>query len=117
MDRKELWLLSEKEVIRLGIPFRCKGYYYLIIAVVLSVETGMSKASLSKDIYCRIAELHEVSSQSVEKCIRNCVINAWSDEKSGLRGICSAGRKKPTNGEIIAYISSRIRLETAIRVW
>lgn len=116
MDRTDLWIITEEEVIRLGIPVTCKGYYYLVGAVVLSVEIGMRKASLSKDIYCRLAEMNDVSSQSVEKCIRNCLLKAWTNDSGCLRETYPDSSRKPTNSEVIAYITSRIRLETALRI-
>ena len=105
MLRNELIRLSEQEIIKLGVPVSSKGFYYLVYAVVFAVEIGLRK------IYDRIAYLNDVTKESVEKCIRNCVIKAWQSQKCGyMRTICQNG-KRPTNGEVIALISTRIRLE------
>lgn len=116
MGNSNLWTLTESEVTRLGIPATFKGYYYLVIAVVLSVQIGMRKVSLSKDIYQRIADMNNVTISSVERDIRNCLVRAWRDNRDLLLGIYGRTAKMPTNSEVIACITSRIRLETALRI-
>ncbi|MBQ3281842.1 MAG: hypothetical protein IJH41_05510 [Eubacterium sp.] len=112
MDRTDIWIESEKEVARLGVRDKYKGYYYLIIAVVLSFKAGLRRGEYSKEIYDRIAVMNDVSVQSVEKAIRTSIIKAWSDEGSTLRNSYSWRGKRPTNSELIAFITSRLRLET-----
>ncbi|MBR2546916.1 MAG: hypothetical protein IKF07_01820 [Eubacterium sp.] len=112
MDRTDIWIESEKEVSRLGVPVKYKGYYYLIIAVVLAFKSGLRKAELCNEIYDRIASMNNVSSQSVEKAIRMSVVRAWKNEEGPMRRLYPGYCKKPTNSEVIAYITSRLRLET-----
>ena len=116
MKESDLWVISEMEVTRLGISMTLKGYYYLIIAVVLSVKLGIRQESLCKVLYQKIADMHQVSWCSVEKDIRNCLFKAWSEGSGALRSAYPRNSKKPTNGEVIAYITSRIRLETPLRI-
>lgn len=116
MEESDLWIVSEKEVSRLGIPIKLKGYYYLVLAVALSVKVGLRKEQLSKGLYLKIAEMNDVTSYSVEKDIRNCLIKAWSDDNSLLRKTYPEYSKKPTNSEVIAFITRRIRLETPLRI-
>ena len=112
MDGQDIWMLSEAEIVKLGIPVTSKGYYYLIAAVVISFGIGIQKASMTKEIYLRIAEMNGVTGISVERDIRNCIIKAWADRKGALRCIYPEYVKNPTNSEVIAFITSRIRLET-----
>ena len=116
MERPDIWVVSEEEVSRLGVPMTLKGYYYLVIAVVLSVKYGLIKAALIKEIYMKIAEMEEVSWFSVEKDIRNCLVKAWKDEKGPFRNTYPGRVGMPTNSEVIAYITSRIRVETTLRI-
>ena len=116
MERHDLWTLSEAEVTKLGIPVSSKGYFYLIVAAVISFKIGMRKAALSKEIYARIAEMNDVTRISVERDKRNSIIKAWEDSSGALRYMYPEYEKNPTNSEVIAFITSRIRLETARRI-
>lgn len=116
MEIPDIWVVSEEEVSRLGISMTQKGYYYLVIAVVLSVKYGLVRAALIKEIYMKIADMEEVSWSSVEKDIRNCLVKAWKDEEGPLRKTYPGRAGKPTNSEVIAYITSRIRVETTLRI-
>lgn len=113
----DLMTITKTEIYRIGISKEYKGFYYLVYAVVLALQIGARKACLNKDIYDRIAEMYSVTRESVEKCIRNCIIKAWLADGSLLTGICPEDRRKPTNGEVIAFISDRIRLERGIEFW
>ena len=112
MDRKDLWLISERMVRDIGISVAYKGFYYLICAVVISTEIGMRKGALAKEIYENISVMYSVSVESVEKCIRSCISRAWNDDPMNFSRIYEFKGRKPTNGEVIASISSRIRLES-----
>ena len=112
MREANLWKISRDEVERLGIRNNCKGFYYLVCAAVIAVQVGFRKASLNKEIYDRIAEENEVSRESVEKCIRNCLEKAWMTGESDVIFMLGETGRKPTNSEAIAYISDRIRLES-----
>jgi len=111
MRHEDLIAITEKEVSRLGVSVASKGFYYLVFAITLSVQIGMRKACLNKEIYDRIAELNEVSTESVEKCIRNSVTRSWERSREPYNEICGNDDKKPTNAEVISFISSRILLE------
>ncbi len=113
MNDDDLRILSEREVSRIGVPMAYKGYYYLILAIVISVRAGIRKASLSKEIYSSIADMNAVTKGSVEKAIRDVLTRAWMEGSGELRSMRPGRSGTPTNGEVIAYITSRIRLETA----
>ena len=64
----------------------------------------------------KIAEMEEVSWMSVEKDITNCLKKAWDSESGALRSTCPGRAGRPTNSEVITYITSRIRVETTLRI-
>lgn len=111
MPTNELIRISEQEVIKLGVSVSYKGFYYLVFAIVFAVEIGLRKINLNKEIYDRIAYLNDVTRESVEKCIRNCLVKAWQNQECEYIKTLSPNGKRPTNGELIALISNRIRLE------
>ena len=108
---QNMMMISEGEIRKLGFPVNTKGFYYLIYASVFAAQIGMRKVCLNKEIYDRIADIYDVSRESVEKCIRNCVDTAWRESKSNIIAYIGKDGRKPTNGEVIAFISSRITLE------
>lgn len=116
MKDNSIWADTQKIVMSLGISVSCKGFYYLIYAVVFSLELGLQKVSLEKDVYERIACINKVSVYSVEKCIRNSIIKAWNDNGGYFRKAYGYSPKKPTNSEVIAFISNCIRLERRIDI-
>ena len=115
MDVKSLYVLAEKEMIKMGFDTFYKGYYYLFIAVLYYLGMGYRKVSLRKEIYQRIAEEDDVTVESVESCIRNSIDKAWERNETAFRRAIKEyrgkRRTKPTNSEMIAIIASRIRLE------
>lgn len=111
MENSNVWYVTEQLVRSLGIREKYKGYFYLISAVVISVETGMRKADLYKEVYEKVASLNDVSAESVEKCIRTCIKRVWKLDPYVFSELAGREVEKPTNEEVIAIISSRIRLE------
>lgn len=112
MEDEKMWVLTEDHVRQLGISMTYKGYYYLICAVVFTVNTGYRKADLYKEVYADIARNNNVSVECVEKCIRRCIEKSWDADKQNYSGLFGNNRRRPTNGEVIAFISSCIRLES-----
>ena len=111
---KALFVTSERMLSDMGFSGRYKGYYYLILAIVLSLESGIQKDALTKEIYDLIACFHNVSVDSVEKCIRTCIVKAWNEDPSHFSWRYGYMTRKPTNSEVISFISSRIRLESDV---
>ena len=111
----DLMNIAEKEITSMGFPTFTKGYYYLIEAVYIAIEVGLRKVALDKEVYQQIAENNSVTNVSVEKCIRNAIKKAWENESSGLKRLLLMYEpdrvKRPTNGEVISYFVTRIRLE------
>ena len=115
MTNGDLIMMSEKEVSKLGISAAYKGFYYLVYAIAISVQIGMRKVCLNKEIYDCIAMINNVSRESVEKCIRNSLKKAWESSGKAYMTKCRKDGKRPTNGDVISFISNRIRLERSLR--
>ena len=111
---REIWDLTQNEVSKLGIEKKYKGYSYLISAIMLNVCRGMMNSSLYKEIYPSVADMNGVSPESVEKCIRDSLERTWKTSRNSYLMHCSSGSGKPTNNDVIAFISDRIRLERGI---
>lgn len=112
MEDERIWVLTESRIRRLGISTEYKGYYYLISAVVICVHAGYRKADLYKEVYADIARSNNVSVECVEKCIRRCIAKSWDADKHNYSCLTGNDGRRPTNGEVIAFISSCIRLES-----
>lgn len=112
MEDERLWVLTESRIRRLGISTDYKGYFYLINAVVICVHAGYRKADLYKEVYADIARSNDVSVECVEKCIRRCIEKSWDADKENYSFLHRNAGRRPTNGEVIAFISSCIRLES-----
>lgn len=100
----------------LGIPTHLKGYRFLREAVEQALLTQSTAPSLSTQLYPLVANIHHTTVSSVERSIRTAIDTAWK------RGSLSAASSlfcrqvspdyaKPTNGEIIALLAEKLRME------
>ncbi len=92
----------------LGFNPSHKGYGYILCAA------GMTDGEMiTKDVYPDIAKEHKTTASAVERSIRSAVLAAWT--RGGLgrfnRYIGWKSTKRPTNGEFITALVSRVRLE------
>ena len=74
--------------------------------------------SITKKLYPSIAEKFDTSSSKVERAIRHAIEVAWNRGKieniNSLFGVKVYGsNEKPTNGEFIALVADKMRLEGA----
>lgn len=101
----------------LGIPAHLKGYGYLREAVEQALRESWGAPALSTHLYPLVASQHHTTVSSVERSIRTAIDTAWR------RGSLSAAASmfcrrvnpdydKPTNSEIIALLTEKIRMET-----
>ena len=72
--------------------------------------------SITKELYPGIAKRFNTTSSKVERAIRHAIEVAWNrgriealDEVFG-KNVCSLD-DKPTNGEFIALVADRLRIE------
>jgi len=100
----------------IGIPAHIKGYAFLREAVKMVVENPDIINRITKELYPGIGKRFNTSASKVERAIRHAIEVAWSrgriDTLNKAFG-CKVATKedKPTNGEFIAMLSDKFRLE------
>ena len=99
-----------------GIPAHIKGYQYLREAVRMVIDNPDLMGRITKELYPGIAKRFNTTSSKVERAIRHAIEVAWNrgriealDEAFG-KNVCSL-EDKPTNGEFIALVADRLRIE------
>lgn len=103
---QEIQHMTENLLLDVGVPPHNKGYTYLVDAVCLSVENPEYLTLFTKLLYPEIAQKYGVKWQSVERCIRHSIINAFDRlcretiEKYFGNTVPAAGGKL-TNSEFI----------------
>lgn len=101
---------------RIGVPANLKGYQYLRIAIILSVNDKEMLNCITKALYPTIAQEFETSTSSVERAIRHAICIAWErgdvDALNSIFG-CTihSERGKPTNSEFIALVADKLRVQ------
>lgn len=100
----------------LGVPAHIKGYSYLRRAIVLCVAEPELISLITKALYPKVAREFDTTSSRVERAIRHAIEVAWDrgdiDVLQRYFGnTVSLDKGKPTNGEFIALVTDRIRLE------
>ena len=116
----EVHSLNEKITsifLMIGIPAHIKGYHFLREAIRTVIDTPEIINKITKELYPGIAKKFETSSSKVERAIRHAIEVAWTRGKiENLNSIFGyniySSNDKPTNGEFIALIADRMRLES-----
>jgi len=98
-----------------GISAHISGYKYIREAILYCIENPEAVNSCTKTLYPYIAEKFKVSTQKVERSIRNAIDKAWKEIKPGVKNsifgpYIGKNEKRPKNSEFIAMVSDRIRM-------
>lgn len=110
----------ESRVIRhleeLGVPPHYKGRAYLKDAIAMVVEDRDLITRVTKELYPRIASLHQTSAFKVERSIRHAIESTVErgnpDRIHALfTDLMDERRTRPTNSAFIARMADRIRAE------
>lgn len=99
-----------------GVPAHIKGYEYVRECIGLAVQDPQLIHYITYELYPQVAKTFKTTPSRVERAIRHAVELAW--ERGDLdtlqkwfgNTICSL-KGKPTNGEFIALLTDKIRLE------
>lgn len=100
----------------LGIPAHIKGYQYLRTGVKMAVENPAVINRITKELYPGIAARFDTTASKVERAIRHAIEVAWNrgrvDTLNRVLGcrVCTP-EDKPTNGEFIAMLADKLRLD------
>lgn len=101
---------------QVSIKPNIKGYHYLRDAILLVLKDITFLSAITTKLYPSIAKRHNTTSQRVERAIRHAIETAWVNGRvsvlDGLFGYTINEKKgKPTNGEFIAMIADKVRIE------
>ncbi|MFO7154152.1 MAG: sporulation transcription factor Spo0A [Caldicoprobacter oshimai] len=100
----------------IGVPAHIKGYHYLREAILLVINNMDLLGGITKELYPMIAEKFNTTPSRVERAIRHAIEVAWNRGRietiNKIFGYTVHDEKgKPTNGEFIAMIADRLRLQ------
>ena len=101
---------------RLGIPANVQGYKLLRDALYIVCMDFSKTQAINKNIYQVLAEKHGTQSSCVERNIRHAIETAATrgdpDAFNAYFGYTVSSEKgKPTNGEFIATLADKLRLQ------
>ena len=101
----------------LGIPAHIKGYQFLREAITMVVGDMGLLSKITKQLYPTIAEKYNTTPSRVERAIRHAIEVAWSRGKPETLNkmfgyTIQVDKGKPTNGEFIAMIADKLRLDS-----
>ena len=100
----------------IGVPAHIKGYQYLRTGVKMAVENPAVVNRITKELYPGIAARFDTTASKVERAIRHAIEVAWNrgrvDTLNRVLGcrVCTP-EDKPTNGEFIAMLADKLRLD------
>lgn len=97
----------------IGVPAHILGYRYLKDAVAEVVKAPTMIDAITKQLYPKVAKLHNTTPSRVERAIRHAVEVAWDRSdldvlESFFGNTVAASKGKPTNSEFIALIADFI---------
>lgn len=100
----------------IGIPAHLKGHDFIRSAIMRVYEKPTLAHYLTSEIYPVIAEEYNTTASCVERNIRRAIEEAWVrgdlDYLKELFGnTTTTSRGKPSNGEFIALIADKLKLE------
>lgn len=115
-DAQNLEALVTNMIHEVGVPANIKGYLFLREAIMMSINDINSINQITKVLYPDIAAKFNTTPPRVERAIRHAIEVAWGrgnqDLIENLFGYTvSSDKGKPTNGEFIAMIADKLRLE------
>lgn len=98
----------------LGIPAHIKGYGYIRTAILAAMYDRRMLDSVTKRLYCVVAEQYGTTPMRVERAIRHAIELAWmrkdSEIFSSYFGYSVKSGERPTNSEFIAMVADKVRL-------
>lgn len=104
---------------QLGVPAHIKGYHYLRTAILSSIHDQALLESMTKQLYPIVAKQHSTTPSRVERAIRHAIEIVWErgdlDTINAVFGYTVNNCKgKPTNSELIALLTDKLRLQYAV---
>lgn len=104
-----------------GISPHLDGFLDIANAINLSLEDENRLSSITKQLYPLVAKRRKTTATRIERNIRNAIQYAWSKNSNNLMKILFKSDKienrKPKNGEFIATLTRKIKLENSFIDW
>lgn len=102
----------------MGMPANYHGYRYLRQGIIMAVNDIQSLNSITKGLYPAIAKVYNATPSRVERAIRHAIDIVWKRGSAStidkiFANTVNHPKAKPTNGEFIAFIADKIRLEAS----
>jgi two-component system response regulator (stage 0 sporulation protein A) len=115
-EEEDLEFVVTETIHQLGVPAHIKGYHYLRMAILLSIDNQELLESVTKLLYPAVAKQFDTTSSRVERAIRHAIEIAWDrgdlDILNTFFGYTvNTAKGKPTNSEFIALITDKLRLQ------
>lgn len=115
-DKREIEARITRILHELGVPVHVRGYRYMKVAIIAAIKNVEILNHITKGLYPFIAKKCNAAPHQVERDIRYAIEIAWRLGKmDSIYNVFGSGIKrykgKPTNGECIALISEKIRME------
>ena len=103
-------------LLHMGVPAHLNGYRFLLRSVLESLEHPEQLGSITRALYPAVARYYNTTASRVERSIRHAIEMTWT--RSGapvfekvLNYRAFSMDDKPTNCELIALLSERVRLQ------
>ena len=102
---------------QLGMPANVKGFEFLREAIKLCVENSDVLNNITKVLYPTIAKQYNTTPSGVERTIRHAIEISWQRGElaileSYFGSKVNQENGKPTNSQIIALLSHKLRMHT-----
>lgn len=111
---KSLEIIISKILYTLKIPANIQGYIYLKEAIVIALKNVEAATQITKEIYPDISKKFKTTPDKIERSIRHAINITWEkynkQNSNYLNNILNIS-KKPTNSELIAILSEKLRYE------
>lgn len=116
-------LLDLQETLkRMGFSSSLQGYKYSMLAIMLAIQHPEILQQVTTLLYPTIAKRFNVTSTSVERCIRNAIEIAWIKGDTEFSNdlfqySIDSERGKPTNSEFLSVITEYFLFKYEIDVY
>lgn len=118
MEKRDLALNKKilEYLVTIGIQPKLSGFEYLRLAIKFVMRNKNYLVNITKMLYPEIAELSGTRTACVERSIRHAIEVSYNC--NGLLGLNDIygfviynGKRKPTNGELIALLTEKLEIE------
>lgn len=110
-SHKQAEKVASKLLLSIGFHAHLKGYRYTAEAVTLIIENPDFAYGFNRKLYSIIAKKHGVTSESIERAVRNSIELAYDRNRQRFEEFFGYPLQKPTNTEFISFCAEKIRIE------